>query len=107
METQNLLYREAFEAMIARSTGSPERKEMVCRADHFGTCRGIYAKAKYMHREQMRFSDRIRSIRALCREFNSRKLKLPDTRYCRLVSLPVRWNLPLVIDAMAMYLVRR
>ena len=107
MDVQNSLYREAFEAMIIRSDGSPDRKEMVCQADHFGRCRGIYAKAKYMHREQMRFPDRVRAIRALCREFNGKRLQLPNTRYCRLVSLPIRWNLPIVIDAMAAYLVRR
>lgn len=107
MDTQGRLYHEAFDAMIARSGGSPERKALVYQANNFGTCRSIYAKAKYFHRERLRFPERIRKIHTLCREFNSGQLKMPDTRYCRLVSLPVRWNLALVIDAMAMYLVRR
>ncbi len=107
MESQNRLIHIAFEAMIARSSGSPKRKEMIREADNFGVCRSVYAKAKYMHREQMRFLDRIQRIHMLCREFNRKKLKMPDTRYCRLISLPIRWNLALVIDAMAAKLVRR
>ena len=107
LDAQSRLFDAAFESMIAGSSGSPERKKMICQARNFGTCRGIYAKAKYMHRDQMRFPERIRSIRELCREFNGKNLETPDTRYCRLVSLPIRWNLPLVIDAMAAVLTRR
>lgn len=107
MATQNRLYTEAFDAMVSRSSASSERKEMICRAVNFGTCRSVYAEAKSMYCQQMRFPDRICAIRAWCRNYNNKKLKLPDTRYCRLVSLPVRWNLPLVIDAMAAVLVRR
>lgn len=107
MDTQGRRYHEAFEAMIVRSGGSPERKELIRRAFDFGVCRGIYARAKNLHREDIPFPKRIRKIRELCREINDRGLKLPDTRYCRLVSLPIRWNLALVIDAMAAVLVRR
>lgn len=107
MATQDRLYNHAFEAMISRSNASPERKELICRAVNFGTCRSVYAEAKNMHRRQMRLPDRIRAIRAWCMAYNSKKLILPDTRYCRMVSFPVRWNLPLVIDAMAAVLVRR
>jgi hypothetical protein len=107
MEEQDRLYADSFKAMMGRSSGSTERKELFRRAVNFGVCRGVYAEAKSMHRRRMRFPDRIRAIRAWCRTYNSRKLKLPDTRYCRLISLPVRWNLPVVIDAMAAVLVRR
>ena len=107
MATQNRLYNVAFDAMISRSNASSERKEMICRAVNFGTCRSVYAEAKSMHCQHMRFTDRICAIHAWCRNYNNKKLKLPDTRYCRLVSLPIRWNLPLVIDVMAATLVRR
>lgn len=107
MEIQNRLINTAFEAMITKSDGRTERKELICQARNFGICRGVYADAKYMHREQMRFSDRIRRIRELCKNYNRKKLELPDTKYCRLISLPIRWNLPLVIDAIAAMLVRR
>ena len=107
LAAQDRLYADSFQAMIDRSDGARERKERICQAANFGSCRGVYAKAKYMHRDDIRFPDRIRAIHALCREFNSRKLKMPDTKYCRLVSLPVRWNLALVIDTMAAVLVRR
>ena len=107
METQNRLIDAAFEVMITKSDGSPERKELIFQARNFGICRSIYADAKYMHREQMRFSDRIRRIQELCKNYNRKRLELPDTKYCRRISLPIRWNLPLVIDAMAAMLVRR
>lgn len=107
LDEQNRLIALAYDAMMARSNVGSARKELICRAENFGICRGVYAKAKNMHRSRMRLADRLRGIHALCREFNNRKLKMPDTRYCRLVSLPVRWNLAPVIDAMAAVLVRR
>ena len=107
LDEQNRLIALAYDAMMTRSKASPDRKELICRAENFGICRGVYAKAKNMHRERMGLSDRLRRIHALCREFNSQKLKMPDTRYCRWASLPVRRNLAVVIDAMAAVLVRR
>jgi len=107
METQDRLYGKAFEEMITRSSGSAERKDLVRRAYSFGVCRSVYARAKNMHREQMRLPDRVRGIRALCKQFNGQRMKMPNTRYSRMVSLPIRWNLALLIDAMAAVLVRR
>ncbi len=107
LDVQNKLFHNAFTAMLTRSSSSPERKDQIRRAGDFGSCRGVYAKAKNMHREQLQFRDRVHKIKESCREFNNKNLKMPNTGYCRLVSLPIRWNLALVIDAMAAILVRR
>jgi len=107
LDAQDKLFHDAFEAMIARSSASPERKDQIRRARDFGSCRGIYAKAKYMHRERRQLPERIRAIHASCRELNRSHLKMPNTRYCKLISLPIRWNLAIVIDVMAAVLVKR
>lgn len=82
-------------------------KEQYFAAMNFGICRGIYKNAKDLHRERVPFFKRLKTIHKLCREMNKRKYRYPGTRYCRLITLPIRMNFALVIDAMAWVLVRR
>lgn len=80
---------------------SDNEKRQYFAALNFGTCRSIYKTAKDMHRDNIPFFKRLKRIKKLCREINRQHYQYPKTRYCRLISLPVRWNLALVIDAMA------
>lgn len=89
------------EEAIAGAPISEAEKEQYRAALHFGVCRGIYKTAKDLHRARIPFFKRIRTIRARCREINAHGYSYPATRYCRLISLPVRLRLALVIDAMA------
>lgn len=82
-------------------------KEQYFAAMNFGACRVIYKNAKDLHRERVPFFKRLKILHKLCREINSKHYKYPKTRYCRLITLPVRLNFALVIDAMAWVLVRR
>lgn len=82
-------------------------KEQYFAAVNFGVCRGIYKKAKDLHRDKVTFFRRLKILHKLCREMNVKHYKYPQTRYCRLIALPVRLNFALVIDAMAWFLVRR
>lgn len=67
----------------------------------FDLLRTVYTKAKYLRRSDMEFFARIRELRTLCGEINAHGWAYPKTRYCRLISLPVRWKLAIVIDVMA------
>lgn len=89
------------EEAIAKAPISKAEKEQYMAALHFGVCRGIYKTAKDLHRAHVPFFKRIRTIRARCREINAHGWSYPKTRYCRLISLPVRLRLTIIIDAMA------
>lgn len=92
---------------IDNSGLSESEKTPILAEINFGDYKCIYTKAKFQHRQKMRLADRIKCIRDMCRSINSRKYIIPQTRYCRLISLPVKLNLALVIDAMAWVLVHR
>lgn len=81
-------------------------KEQYFAAMNFGACRVIYKNAKDLHREKVPFFKRLKILHKLCREINKKHYKYPKTRYCRLITLPVRLNFALVIDAMAWKLTR-
>ena len=76
------------------------------KALNYDRMRMIYAKAKHLHRNREPFLPRIKTIRAWCKDLNQRNLSYPDSGYCFITSIPVRWNLPLVIDAMAWKMTR-
>ena len=95
-----------LEAAMQRS-GLPEAERAEYqKALNYDRLRMVYSKAKTLHRQQIPFSRRIKTLHGYCRELNSLQLVYPDSRYCRLTSLPVRRNLALVIDAMAWKLTR-
>lgn len=101
LEAQFAITGAYAEKAIAKAPISEAEKEQYMAALHFGVCRGIYKTAKDLHRAHVPFFKRIRTIRARCREINAHCWSYPKTRYCRLISLPVRWKLAFVIDAMA------
>lgn len=72
---------------------------------NFGTCRGIYKSAKDLHRDGVPFLKRMVTILRLSREINRKKMQYPKTRYCRLITIPVKWYLAPVIDLIAWKLV--
>lgn len=101
LEAQFAITGAYAEKAIAGAPISEAEKEQYRAALHFGVCRGIYKTAKDLHRAGVPFFKRIRTIRARCGEINAHGWSYPATRYCRLISLPVRLRLALVIDAMA------
>lgn len=58
----------------------------------------IYSEAKRMHLDGVKAAPRRKEIRKLCREINRQRIALPSIRYCRLLALPVRFNLISLID---------
>ena len=82
-------------------------KELYRRAVHFGTCRSVYKKAKDLRREGVGWFGRQKALWRRCREINRRRLRYPSTRYCRLITLPVRLYQTWAIDWIAGRLVGR
>ena len=96
----------ARSAVTAADIPEKEKKQYFA-ALNFGDCRSIYKKAKDLHRDKVPFFKRLRTIRRLCRQMNAKHYEYPDTKYCRRITLPIRLNFALMIDAMAWVLVRR
>ena len=91
---------------IQRSSIPSEERAEYLKAMNYDCLRMIYAKAKTLHRDNVRFFRRLKLLRGYCRDLNRQKHKYPDSLYCRVTSLPVRWGLVHVIDAMAWKLTR-
>lgn len=93
------------ESIQSSSIPQGERTEYL-KAMNYDRLRMIYAKAKMLHRENVRFFHRLKLLRGYCYELNRLNLNYPDSLYCRITSLPVRWGLVHVIDMMAWKMTR-
>lgn len=90
-----------LEAAMQRS-GVPEAERAEYQKTlNYDRLRMVYSKAKALHRQELPLAKRLKTLRGYCRDLNRLNLAYPDSRYCRLTSLPVRRNLALVIDVMA------
>ena len=78
-----------------------QEKNSYRRAINFGKCRSIYHDAKLMHRDRLGWFNRQKRLWHLCNLINRKHLKYPNTRYCRLITIPVQLRLTPVIDAVA------
>ncbi len=76
-------------------------KNIYRRAVNFGKCRAIYHEAKLMHRDRQGWFNRQKRLWHLCNLINRKHMKYPNTRYCRLITIPVQLRLTPVIDAVA------
>lgn len=83
-----------------------EEKKQYQSAYNFGSCRSIYHDAKLLHQDHVGWAVRQKRLWTLCGEINRKKMQYPKTRYCTLITLPVRLRLTPVIDAIAWKLTR-
>lgn len=84
-----------------------DEKACYRRAVDFGKCRSIYHDAKLMIIDGVGWMERQKRLLKLCKRINGKHMKYPSTRYCYLITLPVRLYLAPVIDFMAKKLVHR
>lgn len=98
---QTEIVRNDINEAIANSDLSDEEKQYFVDALNFGECRGVYTYAKMYWQANDKRSVRIKKIKQLCKKINARHDSYPKTRYCRLITLPVRFELAWVIDVMA------
>lgn len=92
---------------IENSCFTSEERKPIVSTINFGEFRAIYTRAKILHRQKMSFSQRLKTIRAMCKAVNAHKYEIPNTRKCRLISLPVKLNFALAIDIITWVLVHR
>lgn len=97
---------EYYYEQLAAAELPESEKESYQRAINFGTCRGIYHDAKLMIADRIGWFKRQKTLLQLCRNINKKHMRYPRTRYCTLITLPVRLYLALVIDAVAQKLTR-
>ena len=95
-----------FDDALAVAPIPETEKEQYRRAVNFGDCRYIYHEAKLMLADRVGWMERQKRLGKKCDEINSRHMKYPQTRYCTLITLPVRLRLTCVIDAIAKKLIR-
>lgn len=88
------------EAMQYSGVPESERSEYQ-KALNYDRLRMIYAKAKHLHRDRVPFFQRMKELDCNCKELNELNLSYPSSAYCSATSIPVRWNLLFVIDAIA------
>lgn len=95
-----------LDAAMQRSDVPEAERTEYQKALNYDRLRMVYSKAKTLHREKLPLTQRLKKLRGYCRDLNRLQLAYPNSRYCRLTSLPVRRNLAFVIDAMAWKLTR-
>lgn len=87
-------------AILASDVSLEERVEYQ-KALNYDCLRMIYSKAKALHKEHTPLFSRLKTLHGYCRDMNRMHLAYPNSQYCRITSLPVRWNLAFVIDLIA------
>ncbi|MCR5809446.1 MAG: glycosyltransferase [Clostridiales bacterium] len=97
---------EYIQRELAKAPIPENEKDSYRRAIDFGTCRGVYHDAKLMIQDKTGWFARQRELLQLCRKINGKHMKYPKTRYCTMITLPVRLCLTPVIDAVAGKLTR-
>ena len=94
------------EDAIRASSLPAQETEQYCRAINFGECRSIYREAKELIRDQVGWLGRQKYLMRCCGRINRQHMRYPKTKYCRLITLPVRLRLTPVIDLVAWKLTR-
>ena len=90
-----------------RDADIPEyEKEQYRRAYDFGVCRAIYKDAKDLRRDNAGWLLRQKALWKRCGEINRKRMRYPNTSYCRKITLPVRLRQTWLIDLVAKRLLK-
>ena len=104
---QQLDITSAYNEESLRITDIPEtEKELYREAISFGICRGVYRDAKQYRKKGMGWVARQRALWHNCSTINHLHMKYPKTKYCQLITLPVRLYQTWVIDYVAKRLLK-
>lgn len=95
-----------LEKLFEKSGLNEKEKELFLNSIYFDNMRAVYTKAKYLHRNGEKLTTRLKELKKYCKAVNSRNFTYPDDKFCTLISLPVRFCLTPVIDAMGWMLTR-
>lgn len=105
LEQQFTIINQYFADALQTAPIPEMEKGQYQQAVNFGDCRSIYHDAKLMHQDGIGWFERQIKLWRSCRVINGKNMKYPRTHYCTLITLPVRFNLTLVIDVVAWKLI--
>ncbi len=95
-----------LDSKLEEATIPEDEKNRYREAIDFGKCRSIYHDAKLMIQDHLNWSTRQKSLLKLCKNINGKHMRYPKTRYCTMISLPVRLCITPMIDVIAKKLIR-
>lgn len=101
LDQQFQLYDEALKQVLERTELKKEYLQHILEAINFAEVRSVYSNAKRMHIAGASAAQRHAMIKKKCQAIKEKKLAIPNSRYCKMLYLPVRWKLVRVIDAMS------
>lgn len=107
LQTQISTANKYVKLELNKASISEFEKESYHAALNFDDSISIYHDAKLLIQDGVGWFARQKRLRQLCKGINKKHMKYPKTRYCRLITLPVRLYLTPVIDAMAQKLVKQ
>lgn len=94
------------EKLLENSKLEEKYKKQYIASFNFLKYADIYSEAKRLRIRKLPFFKRIKIIKKYCKEVNAKMLMIPSDKRSRLLSLPVRLNLYVLIDLAGWYLSR-
>ncbi len=106
LDEQIRLAEKHLKELFEKSDLTPGEKDLFLSSMHFDNMRAVYTKAKYLHRNRVPFFRRLKELNEYCDSVNKHKYSYPSSKFCILISLPVRLKITPLIDAMGWVLTR-
>ncbi|MBQ8182793.1 MAG: glycosyltransferase [Clostridia bacterium] len=106
LDDQIRIAEEYLFEIIENSELTQAEKALLVQAIQFDNMRAVYTKAKYLHRNGTGYFKRLKELNDYCKQVNKNKFTYPPGKFCTLISLPVKFRLTPVLDAMAWVLTR-
>lgn len=106
LDEQISVAEEHLKILFDKKISSQEEKELFLKAMNFDNMRSVYTKAKYLHRNGVPLFTRLKELGTYCDNVNKQNFAYPHGKFCTLISLPVRFKLTPIIDAMGWVLTR-
>lgn len=107
LQEQFLLLDSAIDDVVNQIELEPEYKDQVRAAVNFAKIRSVYAEAKRMHQAGESAVVRRKYIKTQCEEIADKKVIIPNSRFCKVLYIPVRWKWLTIIDCVALWLARK
>lgn len=106
LDEQIDLAEKYLKTIFDKGSLSQNEKDIFIQAMNFDNMRAVYTKAKYLHRNHTPFFKRLKELGKYCQMVNAKKFSYPKNKFCTAISLPVRFKITPLIDAMGWALTR-
>lgn len=106
LDEQIALAEKHLKSLFDKSSLSHDEKEIFIQAMNFDNMRAVYTKAKYLHRNHTPLFKRLKELGNYCDMVNTQNFSYPKNKFCTAISLPVRFKITPLLDAMGWVLTR-